>query len=147
MKLKKNKVVNVTIAVVFAAAAALFMISGNADAEEIKIVSINTGQVLQSHPAFQTAVSKYKAKQEELQQKLSKAEDENQSALQTQMQQELQQLGMNLQKEATDEMKKDVQALAKKNGYDYVIDAEAVIAGKGKNLPDVTGQVIESFSE
>jgi Skp family chaperone for outer membrane proteins len=147
MKRKKRMAGLAVKTILFAAVIGLFLTAGNANAEEIKIVSIKTGEVLQSHPAFREAVGKYQAKQQEMQKKLSEAKEEERTMLQTQAQQELQQIGMQLQKEATDKMTKDVQNLAKENGYDYVVDADMLIVGTGPDVPDITGQVIKSFSE
>lgn len=111
------------------------------DAAEIKIVSIDTQRVFGEHPAFQEAMAKFQAQIQEVQKKIEEMKEEEKGAAQQMFQYQMQQVGMELQKEAFSKMKADVQKFAKKKGYTYVIDSNMLIAGG----TDVTEEVIASF--
>ncbi|MCX8082474.1 MAG: OmpH family outer membrane protein [bacterium] len=113
-------------------------------AADVKIVSIDTGKVFEAHPAFKEAMEKFQAQAGEMQKKLEGIENEEEKKnAQIQMQMELRTLAMNLQEEAFNKMKDDVQKFAKKKGYTYVVDKNALIAG-GK---DVTEELLASFEK
>lgn len=115
---------------------------GNGSAADIKIVSINTGKVFESHPAFKEAMEKFQTQAGEMQKKIEGIENEEEKKnAQIQMQMQMRELAMNLQEEAFNKMKNDVEKYAKKKGYTYVVDQNALIAG-GK---DITEEVIASF--
>ncbi|MDA3792726.1 MAG: OmpH family outer membrane protein [Elusimicrobia bacterium] len=109
--------------------------------DEVVIVSIDSQQVLQAHPAFKEAQEKYRAKMEEKRKEMSDMEESGQKMAQQMMQQELQQLGQQLQQEATEKMESDIQKFAKKEGYDYVLDASVILSG-GK---DVTEEILKTI--
>jgi len=113
-------------------------------AADIKIVSINTSKVFEAHPAFKEAMEKFQAQVQEMQKKIEgiKNEEEKNNA-QIAMQQQMRQLAMDLQEEAFNKMKADVQKLAEKKGYTYVVDQNALIAGG----QDITEEVINSFKD
>ena len=118
--------------------------AGRSNAADIKIVSIDTGRVFEAHPAFKEAMGKFQAQAQEMQKKIEGIENEEEKAnAQIQMQQQMRQLAMELQEEAFNKMKADVQKLAKKKGYTYVVDQNALIAGG----QDITEEVINSFKK
>ncbi len=115
--------------------------AGTGDAADIKIVSIDTQKVFSEHPAFQEAMGKFQAQIQEMQKKIEEMKEEDRGPAQQMFQQQMQQLGMQLQEEAFNKMKADVQKFAKKKGYTYVVDSNMLIVG-GK---DVTEEVRASF--
>lgn len=137
---RKNGIKGIT----FAALLCLFIAGSFAaagSAAEIKIVSIDTQRVFGEHPAFKEAMGKFQAQIQEMQKKIEEMDEESKGAAQQMMQHQMQQLGMQLQEEAFGKMKADVQKIAKKKGYDYVVDVNMLIVG-GK---DVTEEVLASF--
>ncbi|MDD3726121.1 MAG: OmpH family outer membrane protein [Candidatus Ratteibacteria bacterium] len=141
MKLGKRYV---GMLVVFACLFFFIGLAGNSDAADIKIVSINTGKVFEAHPALKEAIEKFQTQAGEMQKQIEGIEsEEEKSNAQMQMQQQMRELAMNLQEEAFNKMKEDVQKFAKKKGYTYVVDQNALIAG-GK---DITEEVIASFEK
>jgi len=113
-------------------------------AADIKIVSIDTSKVFEAHPAFKEAMGKFQAQVQEMQKKIEGIEkEEEKTKAQIEMQQQMRQIATDLQEEAFNKMKADVQKLAKKKGYTYVVDQNALIAGG----QDITEEVINSFKE
>ncbi len=130
----------------FAALAAV-LISANAERAaanppEIAIYTIDSQQVMEAHPAFQEAVQQYQQRMMEFQQELQEADEEHQMLLQQQMQQRMQEVGAELQQEAFDTMRADVQKIADEQGYDYVIDSNVMIVGG----EDITDEVLEKIA-
>ncbi|MCM8777967.1 MAG: OmpH family outer membrane protein [Candidatus Omnitrophica bacterium] len=118
--------------------------AGRSSAADIKIVSIDTGRVFESHPAFREAMEKFQTQAGEMQKKIEGIENEEEKTnAQIQMQQQMRVVAMQLQEEAFNKMKEDVGKYAKKKGYTYVVDQNALIAG-GK---DITEEVIASFGK
>ncbi len=132
------------IGVVFVAFVCL-LIAGSfvmpASAGEIKIVSMDTYRVFREHPAFKEAMAKFQKQVQEMQKKVDKADEKSKATAQQMMQIEMQQLGMQLQEEAFSKMRADVQKIAKKKGYDYVIDSNMLIVGG----EDITEEILASF--
>ncbi|MEA3506305.1 MAG: OmpH family outer membrane protein [Elusimicrobiota bacterium] len=110
---------------------------------EVVIVSMNSQEVLQAHPAMQKAQKEYRAKMEEKQEEIGAMEEDQQRMARQMMQQELQQLGQELQQDAVDAMNKDISKVAKKKGYDYVLDSSVIFYG----AKDVTGEMIKAVEK
>jgi Skp family chaperone for outer membrane proteins len=110
---------------------------------EVVIVSMNSQEVLQAHPAMQKAQQEYRSKMEEKQKEISEMKEDEQRMAQQMMQQELQQLGQKLQQDAVDAMNKDISKVAKKKGYDYVIDSSVIFYG----AKDVTEEMIKAVEK
>jgi len=112
-------------------------------AQEIKIASIDTGKVLLAHPAFQKAREKYQTEIQSMQQKIKDMDEQEQMSAQQIMQYQVQELGMQLETEAFNEMRKDVKKIAEKQGYQYVMDINVLIVG-GK---DITEEVLSELKK
>jgi Skp family chaperone for outer membrane proteins len=128
----------------FCLVAAFFTMAGVAgvsagDAENDKIVTVNTNQIIQKHPAFLEARQTLQREAQQIQQQMEgKSQQEKQAA-----QQQFQQRAQKLQKDALDKVRKDIQKIAADKGYQYVMDANVVLAG-GK---DVTEEILKEIGE
>ncbi|MFP4158150.1 MAG: OmpH family outer membrane protein [Desulfobacterales bacterium] len=126
----------------FCLAAALFTFAAaagvNAQDEEISgIVTVDTNEIMEKHPAFMEAQQTMQKESQQMQQQMKEGGQQEQQAAQQQMQQRSQEL----QQEALEEVRKDIQEVADEKGYDYVMDTNALMAG-GK---DVTDEIIEAI--
>ncbi len=119
------------------------MVATVCNAAEIKIVSVDTNRVFESHPAFKEAMEKFQTQLQDMKKKIDEAEEGSKEMVQQVMQQQMQQLGMQLQEEAFEKMRADVTKLAKEKKYDYVVDNNVLIVG-GK---DITEEVLASFEK
>ncbi len=117
--------------------------AGTGNAAGIRIVSIDTRRVFEAHPAFKEAMEKFQAQIQEMQKKIEEADEESKGEMQQMMQQQLQQLGMELQEEAFNRMRVDVQKIAKEKKYGYVIDSNMLISGGS----DITEEILASFEK
>lgn len=123
-------------------AAAFFTLAGTigafaGDAENMEIVTVNTNEIMQNHPAFKKAQQTLRGEAQQMQQQMQeKGRQEQQAA-----QQQLQQRSQELQQNAMDEVRADIQKIAKEKGYNYVMDQNALISG-GK---DVTDEILEEI--
>ncbi|MFP3980349.1 MAG: OmpH family outer membrane protein [Desulfobacterales bacterium] len=123
-------------------AATFFTMAGAAgafagDAENIGIVTVDTNEIMQNHPAFKKAQQTLQGEAQKMQQQMEDKGQEQQQAAQQQLQQKSQELQQN----AMDEVRADIQEIAKEKGYDYVMDTNALISG-GK---DVTDEILEEI--
>lgn len=116
--------------------------AGKGSAAEVKIVSIDTGKVFESHPAFIEAMNAFQMQMGEAQKQIDGIENEEEkTSVQMHIQQQMRALAAQMQDSAFKKMKEDIQKFAKKKGYTYIVDSNALIAG-GK---DVTEELIKSF--
>jgi outer membrane protein len=104
-----------------------------------KIVTVNTNQIVQRHPAFIEAQQTLQGETQKMRQDMEGKSEQEQQAAQQQVQQRLQQL----QQEALEKVRKDIQEFADEKGYDYVMDVNALLAGG----EDVTDEMIEAIGE
>ncbi|MFW6081620.1 MAG: OmpH family outer membrane protein [Desulfosalsimonas sp.] len=107
------------------------------DGEISGIVTVDTNEIMQKHPAFMEAQQTLQNEAQQMQQQMQEGSQQEQQAAQQQMQQRSQQL----QQEALDKVRKDIQKVAEEKGYDYVMDTNALLSG-GTN---VTDEVIEAI--
>jgi outer membrane protein len=128
----------------FCLVAAFFTMAGvtgvsAGDAENDKIVTVNTSQIIQKHPAFLEIQQTLQGEAQQIQQQMEgKSQQERQAA-----QQQFQQRAQKLQKDALDKVREDIQKIADDKGYQYVMDANVVLAG-GK---DVTEEILKEIGE
>ena len=124
--------------------AALFAISGPAvlfagDAEKERIVTVNINQLMEKHPAFDEARQTLQREARELKKQVEgKSQQAQQGA-----QQQFQQRSRELQAQAVDKIREDIQKIAKQKGYKYVMDANALLAGG----EDVTEEILQAITE
>lgn len=109
------------------------------DAENIGIVTVDTNEIMQQHPAFKEAQQTLQSEAQKMQQQMKEQGQQQQQAAQ----QQLQQKSRKLQQNAMDEVRADIQKIADEKGYDYVMDKNALISG-GK---DVTDEILEEIQE
>lgn len=138
--IKNFKILCFCLAAVFFMAVGATGISA-ADEGKMEIVSINTNRILEKHPAFKEAQKTFQGEMQEMEQQLQGMGQEEQMMAQQMMQQQLQQRGQELQQNAVDAVRKDIAKIAGEKGYQYVIDANALIVG-GK---DVTEEIMEAM--
>ncbi|MFO7929933.1 MAG: OmpH family outer membrane protein [Thermodesulfobacteriota bacterium] len=129
-------------ALCFCLAAALFTFAAAAgvhaqDGEISGIVTVDTNEIMEKHPAFMEAQQTLQNEAQQMQQQMQEGSQEEQQSAQQQMQQRSQQL----QQEALEEVRQDIQKVADEKGYDYVMDTNALLAGG----TDVTDEVIEAI--
>ena len=105
------------------------------DAETVEIVSVDTNRILEKHPAFLSAQQTFQGEMRQMEQQLQGMGQEEQMMAQQMMQQQLQQRGQQLQQEALDAVRKDIARIAEEQGYTYVVDVNALIAG-GKEITE-----------
>lgn len=113
------------------------------DAENLKIVTVNTNQIVKNHPAFINAQQTLQGEAQEMRQEMQGKEKQEQRAAQQQMQQKLQQRSRELQQDALEKVRQDIQEIADENGWDYVMDANVLLAGG----EDVTEEVMKEIGE
>jgi Skp family chaperone for outer membrane proteins len=106
-----------------------------------EIFSADTDKIMNEHPALQEAMEKFQAELIAMQKKLDEMEGEEKAKEQQRIQQQVQQIAMRMQKEAVDKVMQDIRTVAKKKGYDYIVDSKSLIVG-GK---DVTEEILSSF--
>ncbi|HNS31944.1 MAG TPA: OmpH family outer membrane protein [bacterium] len=110
-------------------------------AEEMKIASVDTGKILMAHPAFQKAMEKYQAEVQSMQQKISEMKEEEQMSARQMMQQQMQELGMKLETEAFNEMRKDLKRISEKQGFKYVMDSNVLLVGGHDITEDILSEI------
>ncbi|MCF8036118.1 MAG: OmpH family outer membrane protein [Desulfobacteraceae bacterium] len=136
MATKPSKILCICLtAAFFTVAGAVGAFAG--DAENIEIVTVNTNEIMQSHPAFKKAQQTLRGEAQKMQQQMQEKGKQQQRAAQ----QQLQQRSRELQQNAMDEVRADIQKIAKEKGYEYVMDQNALISG-GK---DVTDEILEEI--
>lgn len=106
-----------------------------------KIVTVDTNQIVQKHPAFIEAQQTLQGEAQKMRQDMEGKSEQEQQAAQQQMQQQLQQRSQQLQQEALDKVRKDIQEIADEKGWDVVMDVNALLSGG----EDVTDEVIEAI--
>ncbi|MFW6147692.1 MAG: OmpH family outer membrane protein [Thermodesulfobacteriota bacterium] len=109
------------------------------DAKNDKIVTVNTKQIIQKHPAFIEAQQTLQREAQQFQQQMEGKKQQERQAAQEQFQQRAQKL----QKDALDEVRKDIQKIADDKGYKYVMDENVVLAG----AKDVTEEILEDIGK
>ncbi|MCF8024713.1 MAG: OmpH family outer membrane protein [Desulfobacteraceae bacterium] len=125
-------------------AAAFFTVAATAgafagDAENIEIVTVDINRIMQQHPAFKKAQQTLQSEAQQMRQQMKEKGRQQQQAVQ----QQLQQRSRELQQNAMDEVRADIQKIAEEKGYEYVMDKNALISG-GK---EVTGEVLEEIEK
>ena len=109
----------------------------------LRIAVIDTQEVMQAHPAFQEAMQEYQREMQQLQQQLEGADEEQRAMMQQMVQQQMQQKGAELQERAFEALQEDVREFADEENYDYVMDANVLLAGG----TDVTDKMMEKIGE
>jgi outer membrane protein len=128
----------------FCLAVVLFAMAGvtggcAGDAKNDKIVTVNTQQIIQKHPAFLEAQQTLQKEAQQIQQQMEgKGQQERQVA-----QQQFQQRAQKLQRDALDELRRDIQKIASDKGYTYVMDSNVLLAGG----EDVTEEVMKEIGK
>ncbi|MFP4193830.1 MAG: OmpH family outer membrane protein [Desulfosalsimonas sp.] len=117
--------------------------AATASAEKLEIVTVDANQIMQNHPAFTEAQQTLQSEVQEMRKDMEGKNEQEQQQQQQQMQQQMQQRSQKLQQEAMEKVKQDIQKIADEKGYDYVMDANSLLAG-GK---DVTDEIMEELGE
>ena len=108
---------------------------------ELQIYTMDTQAVMEAHPAFLEAVEEYRARIEEMEERLAEVGDEERMFVQQMMQQQIQQIGAELQERAFDKMQEDIEDFAAEKGYAFIIDRNVMIVG-GR---DITEEALEAI--
>ncbi len=115
--------------------------------EKPVIATVNLDRIAQAHPAFTEAVSAYQEEIEQLQQEMEeKMEDlseEEALKLRAELETKLQQRAKELQQEAFDSIQKDIQRIAGKKGYDYIVVEKMLLTGGP--APDATDEFLQEI--
>ncbi|MCX8082043.1 MAG: OmpH family outer membrane protein [bacterium] len=101
----------------------------------IKIASVDMNRIVNEHPAMEEAVKTFHKELSNLQKTVDKMNEKEKIKQQQRIQQEISQIAIRLQNEAMAKITKDIENLAKKQGYSYVVDKGAVIVG-GKDITE-----------
>lgn len=110
-----------------------------ADAGDLKIVTVDTNQIVSQHPALEEAQQTLQGEAQQMQQQIEgKGQQEQQVA-----QQQLQQRSQELQLEAINKAKKDIRDIAAEKGYEYVMDTNALLVGG----EDVTEEILAEMEK
>jgi len=102
------------------------------------IAFVDMEKVMSQHPAMNEAMASLQKEIMDRQRKLEVLSGKEKIERQREMQQEINQIIFGLQLEVFNKVKKDIEEVAKREGYSYVFDKNVVISG-GK---DITDQVI-----
>ena len=102
---------------------------------ELSIASVDIEKVVNAHPAMREAIDSFQKEISDRQKQLDKMKEEEKLKQQQKMQQEISQLAVRLQQEAMDKVTKDIEKIAKRKGYTYVMDKNAILVG-GKDITD-----------
>jgi len=102
---------------------------------ELSIASVDIEKVINAHPAMREAIASFQKEVSDMQKQLDKMKEEEKIKQQQVMQQEISRIAMRLQNEAMDKVLKDVEKVARKKGYKYVMDKGAILVG-GKDITD-----------
>ncbi|MDD3726265.1 MAG: OmpH family outer membrane protein [Candidatus Ratteibacteria bacterium] len=145
--IKNEKMVEVLLAGVILVLAVILLIIWIVKPGNGKIASVDMNKIMNSHPAMQEAMASFEKEVSNLQQQVNKMNDEEKAKQQQKIQQEITQIAMKLQQEVMDKVVKDIEMVAKKKGYSYVIDRSAIIVG-GKDITDeILGAVTQKKEE
>jgi len=99
------------------------------------IASVDMERIVNAHPAMKEAITSFQKEISDRQKELNKMKGEEKVKEQQKMQQEISQIAMRLQDEAMDKIKKDVEQVARKKGYTFVLEKNSIIVG-GKDITE-----------
>ncbi len=97
--------------------------------------TVDSQSIMEVHPAFQEAMQEYQQEIQQMQQQLQQADEAQRQMMGQMMQQQLQRRGAELQEEAFDKMRQDIQRIADEKGYSPVFDINVVLVG-GRDITD-----------
>lgn len=100
-----------------------------------KIASADMEKVMGAHPAFKDAMTSFQKEITAMQDRLEKMTDEEKAKEQQKMSQMIQQIGLRLQEEALNKVSSDIETVAKRKGYSYVVEKNVLLAG-GKDITE-----------
>ncbi|MBN1445405.1 MAG: OmpH family outer membrane protein [Candidatus Omnitrophica bacterium] len=100
-----------------------------------KIATADMEKVMNVHPAFKEAMTSFQKEITAMQERLEKMTGEEREKEQQKMSQMIQQIGLRLQEEALAIVTEDLETVAKRKGYAYVVDKSVLIAG-GKDITE-----------
>ncbi len=109
----------------------------------VNIASVDLSKIINEHPAMEEAMKNFQKELDNQQKKYDKLKDEEKAKEQQKIQQEMTQLAIQMQQNVVKTAIGDVERIAKKNGYNYVIDKNALIVG-GK---DITDEVLKELKQ
>lgn len=142
--LKNKKVTDAALAVVLILIAVVFLfMAGNRFLGKPKIFSADMDKITSAHPALQKAMTDFHEEFRVMQSRLEKLEGEAKVKEQQKMQQQIQQLAIRMQNEAINQIMEDVRSIAKRKGYDYVIDSKSLLVGGA----DITEEILAAIRE
>lgn len=136
---RSEKAVEVLLASVILVLAVILLIIWVLKPATVKIAYVDMEKTMNQHPAMQEAMASFQREITSLQKQLEGLKGAEKEKQQQKMQQEITTIAMRLQQEVMNRVIKDIENVAKKKGYSYVIDKNAVITG-GK---DITEEVLE----
>lgn len=113
------------------------------DSESLKIVTVETNQIMENHPAFIEAQQTLQSEIQEMQKEMEGKSEQDQQMAQQQMQQQVQQRSQQMQEEVLEKVRNDIQEIADEKGYAYVMDVNALLAG-GEN---VTEEMVKAIAD
>lgn len=131
--------------VVLSAVIVFFVFIGSrmsVNAGQFEVVSVDMNQVMEAHPALHQAIEEFQSRVEKLQEGLGDMDDDSRMMAQQMIQGQMQQIGMELQEKAFNEVRADIRKVANAKGYKYVLDKDVLIVG-GK---DITQEVLDSIA-
>lgn len=142
--LKNKKLTDAVLAVVLILVAVVFvLVAGNRLFGKPRIFSADMDRVMGAHPALREAMVSFQGEIKGMQDRLSKLEGEAKQKEQQKMNMQIQQLAVTMQNEAVGKIMEDVRSVAKRRGYDYIIDSKSLLVG-GK---DVTEEILAAIKE
>ena len=108
-----------------------------------KICSVDMEVIMGEHPAMHEAMNEFQKELTAMQKQLDALEGEAKEQEQMKMQQQIQEIAMRMQEGAMGRIMRDIEQIAKKRGYSYVIEKNALITG-GR---DITEAVVSAIKE
>ncbi|MFP4532444.1 MAG: OmpH family outer membrane protein [Desulfobacterales bacterium] len=142
MTVKSFKILGFFLIAALLTTAAAATVSAD-DSKSLKIVTVETNQIMEKHPAFIEAQQKLQSEIQQMQKEMEGKSEQEQQAAQQQMQQQMQQRSQQMQGEVLEKVRNNIQEIADEKGYDYVMDANALLTGG----EDVTEEIVEAIVE
>ncbi|MCM8830123.1 MAG: OmpH family outer membrane protein [Candidatus Omnitrophica bacterium] len=132
---KNEKIRELLLVGILLVVAIVILFLGIVKSRQLSIASVDMEKIVNVHPAMQEAITTFQRELSDMQKQLDKMKEEEKIRQQQKMQQEISQIAMRLQDEAMDKVKKDIEKIAKRKGYTYVMDKNAIFVG-GKDITD-----------
>ncbi|MCM8760195.1 MAG: OmpH family outer membrane protein [Candidatus Omnitrophica bacterium] len=135
---KNEKIREMMLVCILLVVAIVILIFGLVRSRQGAIASVDMEKIVNAHPAMQEAIANFQRELSDIQKQLDKMQGEEKVRQQQKIQQKISQIAMRLQDEAMNKVKKDIEKIAKKKGYTYVIDKNAIFVGGS----DITDEVL-----